>query len=427
VSGAPRSRFDTATRVDPADSQPTYGDARERVVLPADTRPSNLSASGLSTTRTVAPGTSTTTPRAAAPITTPTDAASPVAEMVLTHALTPRGRLELPGQPLSLAQALERTTSSGQRIKAVQTYWKLVAKVAAYHAALDDQATFQNINTQQMPAHERSLLAAAQLAATAQVRRAELEFVTTQHELVEAAQLPSAEFQPLPSDPPLVSEYRTHFATLYGERAAPSGLRRLDRALPYHLQAVRAQADAVVAASRAMEAASAAVSNGQAGIDTLLNCHRLTHRERAAFMTEVFDYNAIIAEYALNVAPRQSPGTIVGMLIKTKPSTTEGSASIIADSRVIRTVSSDTPLPADAADAAPVLSSPNRFQYQAQPQSDDAQYDEPAAAAPVISQPPGRFQFNSSAQLSDEDDAVEPVEDGTLLLPRNDGVIYREE
>jgi hypothetical protein len=278
-----------------------------------------------------------------------------------------------------------------------------------------------------MPAHERSLLAAAQLAATAQVRRAELEFVTTQHELVEAAQLPSAEFQPLPSDPPLVSEYRTHFATLYGERAAPSGLRRLDRALPYHLQAVRAQADAVVAASRAMEAASAAVSNGQAGIDTLLNCHRLTHRERAAFMTEVFDYNAIIAEYALNVAPRQSPGTIVGMLIKTKPSTTEGSASIIADSRVIRTVSSDTPLPADAADAAPVLSSPNRFQYQAQPQSDDAQYDEPAAAAPVISQPPGRFQFNSSAQLSDEDDAVEPVEDGTLLLPRNDGVIYREE
>ncbi len=405
---ATRSRFDTATRANVGDAAtPSFGSAT------AANPSGGLSSSGLSPTRTIVSG-DAAAPRAAAQITTPAEAASPVAEMVLTQALQPRGELELPGQPLSLVQALQHTSSGGERIQAVQTYWKLVTQVAAYHAALDDRALFNNVAVQQLAAHERSVLAAAQIAATAEVRRAELEFVNTQHELVEAARLPDAQLQPLPSDAPLVSEYRTHFAALYGERAAPSGLRRLDRALPYHLQAVRAQADAVVAATRALEATANAVNSGQAGVDSLLNSHRLAARERAAMMTVVFEYNAVIAEYALHVAPGQPAETVVGMLIKTRP--TERSASVVS-SRVIRTVSSNEPI---AADAAPNLAAPaaRTFSVQDQPQE---------APTQSVLQQPRQFQFSAEPPIANDDsygNAQGDVDDGARLLPSSDGPIY---
>lgn len=274
-----------------------------------------------------------------------TEASSPVAEQLLKQSLEARVQHELPGQPVPLSAVVERGSGAAQRIRAVQTYWKLVTKMALYHAAIDDRNHLAQINARQLAGHDRAALAAAQLAADAAIERAELDFVTAQHELSEIARFSDVELQALPSDIPLVSEYRTHFTTLYGSGSAPSGLRRLDRAMPYHLKNVRARADSVVAAQQAMQAAVEAVSMGQASMSSVLEVHEHFKRERTAFSAAVFDYNAMIAEYALNVAPNQSPGTIVSMLIKTRPVTR--SATVIREDAVVRTVSSEEPLVAD--------------------------------------------------------------------------------
>jgi hypothetical protein len=225
--------------------------------------------------------------------------------------LEPRAAEALPGKPLALAQVVERSSGTAQRIRAVQAYWKLAAQVAAYHAALDDRTLFSRLNTA-----DRTALA-AQLAAEAAVRRAELDVVNAQSELADAAGLTDA--QALPADLPLVSEYRTEFTTLYSSGAAPSSLRHIDRAMPYHLKDVRARADAVVAAQQAVQTVAEGVSSRQATMAELLEVHRHYAAQRAAFSAAVLDYNAMIAEYALHVAPNHSTPTIVSMLIKTKP------------------------------------------------------------------------------------------------------------
>lgn len=327
----------------------------------ATTMPSRSFGSGATSTTT---SSTTTTPRSTMPtrslgtrvasaapapttMSTPAEAASPVAEQLLQQSIEPRAQHELPGQPVPLSQVVERGGSGASRIRAVQTYWKLVTKVALYHAAVDDRNLFAQLNVRQLATHDRSALAAAQLAAEAAKNRAELDFVNTQHELSEIAQFSDVELQALPSDLPLVSEYRTHFTTLYGSRSAPSGLRRLDRSMPYHLKNVRSRADSVVAAQQALQAAVEAVTTGQASVSSLLEVHQHFSRERIAFNSAVYDYNAMIAEYALNVAPNQSPGTIVGMLIKTKPAAR--AATVIHEGAVVRTVSSEEPLVADHA------------------------------------------------------------------------------
>jgi hypothetical protein len=119
--------------------------------------------------------------------------------------------------------------------------------------------------------------------------------------------------------------------------------------MPYYLKTVRSRADAVIASHQAVQAAAEAVANGQATVAELLEIHHQYARERSAFTLAVYEYNAMIAEYALNVAPNQSPGTIVGMLIKTKPATR--SATIVREEQVVR-VSGEQPI---AADQAPIL------------------------------------------------------------------------
>lgn len=245
---------------------------------------------------------------------------------------------------MPLSAIIERGGSAAHRIRAVQTYWKLVTKVAAYHAAMDDRQLFAQINSRQLPQHDRTTLAAAQQSAEAALSHAELDFVTTQNELSDLVHFSDVELQALPSDLPLVSEYRTHFTTLYGSGAAPSGLRRLDRAMPYHLKNVRSRADAVVAAQQAVQAAAEAVATGQASASSLLEVHRHYANQRSAFALAVFDYNSMIAEYALNVAPHQSTGTIVGMLIKTKPAATARQPQ-----PSVRAASAETPVVADDA------------------------------------------------------------------------------
>lgn len=283
------------------------------------------------------------------------EAASPIAEALLKQALEPRAQHELPGQPMPLSAIIERGGSAAHRIRAVQTYWKLVTKVAAYHAAMDDRQLFAQLNSRQLAQHDRTTLAAAQQSAEAALSHAELDFVTTQNELSDLVHFSDVELQALPSDLPLVSEYRTHFTTLYGSGAAPSGLRRLDRAMPYHLKNVRSRADAVVAAQQAVQAAAEAVATGQASASSLLEVHRHYANQRSAFALAVFDYNSMIAEYALNVAPHQSTGTIVGMLIKTKPA-----ATARQQQSTIRAASAEAPVVADdAPQLQPALVEPN--------------------------------------------------------------------
>lgn len=376
----------------------------------------------------VSPSTTTVSPSPRTPATMPAanpsrtaapvnpDAASPVAEMLLKQSLEPRQSRSLTGDPLSLAEVLERVTGREDRILTVQTYWKLVTKLAAYHGALDDKALFAQINVRQLPPHERAALAAVQLAAKAAAERAELEVVIAQNELSQMARLNDAQAQCLPSDVPLVSQYRTEFETLYSAGAVPAMLGRLNRQLPYHLKDVRARADAVVAAQQGVQAMAEAVSTGQASVASLSEAHRILLRERIAFVSSVYDYNAAIAEYAFHAVPNSSSSTAVGMLIKTRPATR--SAAVSSEGGVI-VVSAEQSVEADR---APVLSgSVTSRTLPSQPTQNQLPANvvpEDARSASGAAQPSPRFSFGQQSPrfaLGDADEA--PADDLSVEQP----------
>jgi hypothetical protein len=110
----------------------------------------------------------------------------------------------------------------------------------------------------------------------------------------------------------------------------------------------------------------------------------------------VFDYNAMIAEYALHVAPNQSTPTVVGMLIKTKPA----SARTVAPASV-RPASAESSI-AEHADRAPAIIRHEQPHY------------EPQEAAAYTARNPSRFSVQDEPVVSDEpvvmdEEAAEPA------------------
>lgn len=202
------------------------------------------------------------------------------------------------GYPIRMEQVLAASPDSGARRAAIRAYWNLVVSIADHHHALDELDRITQIAAS---ANDKLTEAAA---AAAEARVAETKVIVTAAQFDLAAFTPSPATLPIPADAPLVSEYRTEYAALFGRGPAPLAIKRLSIMLPLYKDQVLARGRATIAASEAIDKSG--------DLETFK--HLCEHRR--AFLTSVRDYNDAIADYALQLTtPGMSAETVTSMLI----------------------------------------------------------------------------------------------------------------
>jgi hypothetical protein len=164
---------------------------------------------------------------------------------------------------------------------------------------------------------EAADLRTAQAVAVAQLREAEVQITSAQHDLAEILLLVPGTPLPLPADQPLVGPYRTRFSELFAGRNAPQHAQALDQTLPLRSRAVENHAAALLAAEDALDAAIELQAGGQGRLASVIAALDAQIRQQRAFLAAVCRYNHDIADYALAVvSPQTTPELLVGTLIK---------------------------------------------------------------------------------------------------------------
>src|SRR5258707_9734237 len=130
-------------------------------------------------------------------------AAAAAAADLMTQALSPSRQSTLAGRATTLLELMTRVGADRSRqIWVVRDYWKLAAAQADYHWAADELARLDQINAAK--GLESPILTAAQAAAQARLREAEVGAIAAQQELADLVAIADKNQLPLAADPPLV-------------------------------------------------------------------------------------------------------------------------------------------------------------------------------------------------------------------------------
>lgn len=217
----------------------------------------------------------------------------------------------------TLVEAIQRGSASGQRAAAVRAYWQLCGRFVERHLAEDLLLRLDELEP--LAARQPgSLWAAVRADAAASVRSAELELLRAQGHLDAfgsfVTQSPSAP-RAVPLDAPLVSAYRTNFATLFPAGAASPALKQLHDTLPLELQAIEARAEAVESYAAAFDELSQAQPSAQANVASLLEALERWQAQRLQLVRLIVQYNLRVADYALAIGGAENDTTVAGMLV----------------------------------------------------------------------------------------------------------------
>jgi len=218
------------------------------------------------------------------------------------------------GQPVPLVAVVATAPDRQRQIEAVHAYWRLTEAVGECHFCLERH---QRLARLRAGTGESAGLRTAQAAAVAQLRDAEVQVTTAQHDLAEILLLSPDTPLPLPNDQPLIGPYRTLFAELFAGKNSPVRARMLDQTLPLRSRAVESHAAALLAAEDTLDAAIELQASGQDHLASVLVALDAHVRQQRAFLAAVCRYNHDIADYALIVvSPQTTPELLVGTLIK---------------------------------------------------------------------------------------------------------------
>ncbi len=236
------------------------------------------------------------------------------AAQLLADALSLPPGSTIVGQPVSLASVVATAPERSRQIEAVHAYWRLAEALGDYHLSHERQQRLARLPAAK---DEAADLRTAQAIAAAQIREAEVQVTTAQHDLAEILLLAPGTPLPLPADQPLVGPYRTLFAEMFAGKTAPQRARMLDQTLPLRNRAVESHAAALLAAEDALDAAIELQTGGQGRLANVIAALDVQVRQQRAFLAAVCRYNHDIADYALVVvAPQTTPEVLVGTLIK---------------------------------------------------------------------------------------------------------------
>ena len=220
---------------------------------------------------------------------------------------------QLPGIPITLAEALRGAETRQQQTDRTMGYWDLAAKVTQYYLVRRDAmelAVLRQGVTKASPQWEVKALAlqneqdlAQQSAEAAQLRLQQLCGRTT------------ATSPPLPADLPHCGKYETRYDEIFANRADPAA-KQLDAMLPLKYSQLRNQAGLVAEASDWLEQVSKLRKPDSDGVG-LLRAHELLSLRRRSLVDAVHDYNQDIAIYAELAAPNEvGAERLVAMLIR---------------------------------------------------------------------------------------------------------------
>ena len=233
---------------------------------------------------------------------------------LVTDALTLPPGSTIGGQPVFLVSVVATVPQRQRQIDAVHAYRRLAEATGEYHVGYERQ---QRLASLRAGIDEAAELRTAQAVAAAQLREAELQVITAQHDLAEILLLAAGTPLPLPADQPLVGPYRTRFSELFAGRMAPQRAQMLDQTLPLRASAVESHAAALTAAEDALDAAIELQASGQGHLADIIAALDGQVRQQRAFLAAVSRYNHDIADYALVVVPPQTaPAVLVSTLIK---------------------------------------------------------------------------------------------------------------
>ena len=196
----------------------------------------------------------------------------------------------------------------------VLAYWQLAQSLGQYNLTQQAIDFWESISAQ--PGDE-PLLRTARASAKSLLCEARVTLVADQHTLAEAADLVSEQGLPLPSDPPHVGTYFTHFDKLFAGKPAPAIGRRLNATLPLCREAVESRACSTFAAHNAVEMLAKEYAKGRCSFATLASAVATWQDEHRAFLRSAYVYNNNICQYVVSVAGLPADReTLVMMLIR---------------------------------------------------------------------------------------------------------------
>jgi hypothetical protein len=193
----------------------------------------------------------------------------------VTRLLTSPESGGLPGDPLTLDEAIQGSVGRLRQTEVVTAYWRLAVAVAKYHAAAIGQLSSESDGQIELIASK-------------------LEAIRAQHRLAEVLQLPEGQL-PLPVSHPHVGSYNTRYDEIYSDRFS-RGAWQLHQTLPLLYEIVKARSDAIGRTRTGSAEFRAAASE---------------------FIDVVGEYNLAIADYALLAAGDSLSGRdLVPLLIR---------------------------------------------------------------------------------------------------------------
>ncbi|MCA9231358.1 MAG: hypothetical protein KDA57_11940 [Planctomycetales bacterium] len=228
--------------------------------------------------------------------------------------LIPPATGQLPGTPITLAEAVEGASSRGDQTRRIEVYWELTSAVAEYHLALREVTILQTL--QQSVLQPSSSWAAARQALNQRGRVARRAAQTAQIRLQQMLGRAS-DFLPLPSDLPHCGAYDTRYEEIFGGRLPSTEAQQLHELLPLEQQNLRQLTVEVAEAEQWLHFVSER-RDPQTDGSGLLKAYELLSLRQRAFVQALRSYNSNITRYAEIAIPGMI-GTerLVAMLIYT--------------------------------------------------------------------------------------------------------------
>jgi hypothetical protein len=256
------------------------------------------------------PSETTTTPE------TETDPAK-----VLATLLDPPLESELKGTPLTLAQAIENSTSRVEQTQRVVAYWELSQAVSNYYLAYKERtelAALQQGIT--LPGADWEL---ARQAATDRMQLALDRVRVAQQYLAQLMANNTIGFSPLPTDVPYCGRYETRYEQIFLGRPSPLA-QQLNEFLGRAHDDLATRTHEIADARKWMFTASDKRTPQSDG-NELLKAYELFSARRRLFLSAVKEYNLGIVRYTEIATPGNvDTERLVAMLIRTgsSPGTT---------------------------------------------------------------------------------------------------------
>ncbi|HAN98675.1 MAG TPA: hypothetical protein DCQ98_15105 [Planctomycetaceae bacterium] len=232
------------------------------------------------------------------------------------NSLTAATRVASSDFALPLVDAIPRSSDSERRKGVIRRYWQLSVAAMDLAHARQEAADLGALPRPSDPIQQASL-AAAQSIARARVAETELAWRMTQRDLADLLETRPGGGLPFPTDAPFIGRYLTKLSAYPNAGALPTSIVRIDESLPWMLETIHARADAVMALETEFQELRRDYSGARVGLDTVLASFERLRDQRLAFLATTRDYNQLIGDFAMSVAPDgMSPEAVVGMLVK---------------------------------------------------------------------------------------------------------------